>query len=362
MGSVFSCFIVSRHSRGWWERHRRAFLRFLPPTASTKWSGAFRETWGLFFCFTLSSRLFPALLILLVRLYLRHNDLIATTCLPNRKKKLHSGGLTSSFFFFFGGKLLFKCNIAFENDSHLWPCEGFRSSRSCSHNFHLIIADQRRWGLIRLEDQQLTGGITQSRSVSLTDFCLWGKKTNSTFWSNFYPAPKKGWKKTNPSSPCFHTDQKACVLRFTQKSPGLFSSSISLFSSWDGSSGSQWGHSRASTTAWPPSSPSPPTACGETSSSGNFTVVCCFFFCCFVSRPPSLVMIFSAWQWRGKTGNVKVETLIGADFFWVVIWCKPPAQRAVDTVYRCGPSSHRITPDQVLRGESKKKKKGSHLT
>lgn len=82
-----------------------------------------------------------------------------------------------------------------------------------------------------------------------------------------------------------------------------------------------------------------------------------FFFCCFVSRPPSLVMIFSAWQWRGKTGNVKVETLIGADFFWVVIWCKPPAQRAVDTVYRCGPSSHRITPDQVLRGESKKKKK-----
>lgn len=199
MGSVFSCFIVSRHSRGWWERHRRTFLRFLPPTASTKWSGAFRETWGLFFCFTLSSRLFPALLILLVRLYLRHNDLIATTCLPNSKKKLHSGGLTSSFFFvFFCGKLLFKCNIAFENDSHLWPCEGFRSSRSCSHNFNLIIADQRRWGLIRLEDQQLTGGISQSRSVSVTDFCLWRREHTQRFEVTFIRLLKRGGKKQTP--------------------------------------------------------------------------------------------------------------------------------------------------------------------
>lgn len=36
--------------------------------------------------FTLSSRLFPSLFILLVKLYFHHNYLIATTCLPNRKK------------------------------------------------------------------------------------------------------------------------------------------------------------------------------------------------------------------------------------------------------------------------------------
>lgn len=38
-----------------------------------------------FFFFTVSSRLFPSLFILLVKLYLRHNYLIATTCLPTRK-------------------------------------------------------------------------------------------------------------------------------------------------------------------------------------------------------------------------------------------------------------------------------------
>lgn len=61
-------------------RARAAHAAILVVTTSAQFEVRHSERDKSFF--TLSSRLFPSLLILLVRLYLHHNYLIATTCLP----------------------------------------------------------------------------------------------------------------------------------------------------------------------------------------------------------------------------------------------------------------------------------------
>lgn len=157
-GRVFSCLIPCQ-SWGWWERRRRTFLWFLPQHNLKRSTQRHIRAF-----FTLSSWLFPSLFILLVKLYLRHNYLIATTCLPNRENPT----VCSSGVVFWGfWKLLFKCNTAFENDSHLWPvkvvfvcsdwAEHAEQCHACSHGFKMGGAIFSRFSLCLIMDTQIGG-------------------------------------------------------------------------------------------------------------------------------------------------------------------------------------------------------------
>lgn len=91
MGRVSSCSLRCQ-SWGWWERRPNTGILVVSSSAQFEVEHSERDE----SFFTLSSRLFPSLFILLVKLYLHHNYLIATTCLPSRKT--HSLGMSSGAF------------------------------------------------------------------------------------------------------------------------------------------------------------------------------------------------------------------------------------------------------------------------
>lgn len=131
-------------------------------------------------------------------------------------------------------------------------------------NDHLItgaqIADQKRRGLIRLEEKQLTEGISKSRSVSVTDFCLWmgGKSTHirqDRAFLLFISLTKSGEKN---ETTCFHMDKATYVLSFTQGGRNLLDYFLHLSALVLGGYSRGFDHCLASVQSSPKTCLSPP--------------------------------------------------------------------------------------------------------